>query len=195
MSTLSAASAERLLELVHDDPIVANIKDDDGLEVALQSDRSVLFLLYGSVLTIRDTVARCKARGKTVLVNVDLLDGFTGRDVVIEWLATETEADGILTTKSSLIRAARRHGLCAVQRFFLVDSMSYHQVARVAGQAQPDFLEILPGCVPRVLSWLNEDIGLPMIAGGLVCDKADVMDALASGAVAVASSNRDVWSM
>lgn len=200
MRTRSRAWSQRLQseavqELLHEDPIVANIKDEDGLEAALRSDRQVLFLLYGSVLDIARTVTRAKEAGRVVFVNVDLIDGFSGRDVVVEWLVENTRLDGILSTKSSMIRAARRHGLCAVQRFFLVDSMSYGQLPRVVGQAQPDLLEILPGCVPRVLTWLKEDTEVPMIAGGLVCDRTDVMEALAAGAVAVASSSREVWEM
>ena len=101
----------------------------------------------------------------------------------------------MLSTKSNLIRAAKRAGLVAVQRFFLVDSFSYHQLPRVVEQAGPDAIEILPGCMPRVITWLRDDTTVPVIAGGLVCDKADVVAALGAGAVAVASSNRDVWGM
>ena len=104
--------------------------------------------------------------------------GGTEADVVVTWLAANTRADGVLSTKSDLVRAARRAGLVAVQRFFLVDSFSYHQLPRVVEQAVPDAIEILPGCVPRVITWLRADTDVPIIAGGLVCDKADVMAAL-----------------
>ena len=36
--------SEAFQELLHDDPIVANVKDDEGLEAVLRSDRQVLFL-------------------------------------------------------------------------------------------------------------------------------------------------------
>ncbi|MFS0729170.1 glycerol-3-phosphate responsive antiterminator [Curtobacterium sp. 1P10AnD] len=74
--------------------------------------------------------------------------GGTEADVVVTWLAANTRADGVLSTKSNLVRAARRAGLVAVQRFFLVDSFSYHRLPRVVEQAVPDAIEILPGCVP-----------------------------------------------
>ena len=47
-----------LLELLADGPVIAAVKDDAGLEAALESDVSVLFLLYGDILTIRDTAER-----------------------------------------------------------------------------------------------------------------------------------------
>ncbi|MEQ3553160.1 glycerol-3-phosphate responsive antiterminator [Pseudonocardia nematodicida] len=191
----AGTTAAELLALLRDDPVVASVKDADGFEAALRSDRPVLFLLYGSVLDVAETVRRGKDAGKIVLVNADLLDGFAAREVVVTWLAAHTAADGILSTKSTLVKAARRAGLIAVQRAFLVDSFSYDQVPRLVEQSKPDLLEILPGCVPRVISWLRDDVGTPIVAGGLVCDKADVMAALAAGACAVASSNRDVWAM
>lgn len=188
-------ASEALLDALADDPVIASTKDDAALTAVLASDRTVVFVLYGSVLDVADVVGRAKDAGKTVLVDVDLLDGFAAREVVVTWIAEHTRADGVLSTKSNLVRAAKRHGLVAVQRFFLVDSFSYHQLPRVVEQAKPDAIEILPGCVPRVITWLREDVTVPIIAGGLVCDKADVLAALGAGAVAVASSNRDVWSM
>jgi glycerol uptake operon antiterminator len=46
-----------------------------------------------------------------------------------------------------------------------------------------------------VIGWLRQDTDLPIIAGGLVCDKDDVVAALGAGAVAIASSDVGVWSM
>ncbi|PCN46753.1 hypothetical protein Csp2054_15610 [Curtobacterium sp. 'Ferrero'] len=188
-------SAAAVLDALRDDPVVASIKDAGALDAVLASDRGVVFVLFGSVLDIADVVARAKDAGKTVLVDVDLLDGFSAREVVVTWLAEHTRADGVLSTKTNLVRAAKRAGLVAVQRFFLVDSFSYHQLPRVVAQATPDAIEILPGCVPRVITWLRADVDVPIIAGGLVCDKADVVAALGAGAVAVASSDRGVWGM
>lgn len=188
-------TAATLMDALRDDPVIASVKDDAALTEVLASDRAVVFVLYGSVLDVTAIVQRAKDAGKTVLVDVDLLDGFAARDVVVTWIAEHTAADGILSTKSNLVRAAKRAGLVAVQRFFLVDSFSYHQLPRVVEQANPDAIEILPGCMPRVITWLRSDTDVPVIAGGLVCDKADVVAALGAGALAVASSNRDVWGM
>ena len=187
--------AAAVLESLQDDPVIASVKDDSALDDVLASDRAVVFVLYGSVLDVVGIVDRAKDAGKTVFVDVDLLDGFAAREVVVTWLAEHTRADGVLSTKSNLVRAAKRAGLVAIQRFFLVDSFSYHQLPRVVEQAGPDAIEILPGCMPRVITWLRDDTRVPVIAGGLVCDKADVVAALGAGAVAVASSNRDVWGM
>jgi glycerol uptake operon antiterminator len=195
MSTIAESRSDTLLQSLADDPVIASVKDAADLEAVLASDRNVVFLLYGTLLDVEGIVQRCKDAGKSVLVDVDLLDGFAARDVVGRWIAERTGADGVLSTKTSMIRAARRAGLVAVQRFFLVDSFSYHQLPRVLAQSGADAIEILPGCMPRVIGWLRDVTDVPIVAGGLVCEKADVLAALGAGALAVASSNHDVWSM
>ncbi|MEU6644566.1 glycerol-3-phosphate responsive antiterminator [Saccharomonospora sp. NPDC046836] len=182
---------ERLLE----QPVIASVKDEAGLDAVVEAEPQIVFLLFGSILTLPDLVERLRAAGKTVLVNVDLVEGLVGRDIAVAFVAERTRADGVLSSKAAIVKAAKARGLLAVHRFFLVDSFSYHNVGKQLAISQPDYIEILPGCVPRVITWLRKDTEVPIIAGGLVCDKDDVLAALAAGAVAIASSNVDVWAM
>lgn len=199
MSQPAATAVRRptptVADLFADDPIVASVKDDEGLRRVLRSDRAVVFLLYGTVLTIESIVATLKAHGKTVFVDVDLLDGFAAREVVVRFIGERTEADGILSAKAPLVRAANGLGLRAIHRFFMIDSLSYRNLPKQVAASRADAVEILPGCMPRVISWLLADVDVPIVAGGLVCDKEDVVAALGAGAVAVASSSTDVWEM
>jgi glycerol uptake operon antiterminator len=181
--------------LLEEHPIVASVKDEDGLKAVLDSECTVVFLLYGSVLNLAEIVATLKRHGKIVLVNVDLLEGFAGKEIVVTYVKEHTAADGVLSSKAPLVRAARERGLYAVHRFFLIDSLSYQNLPKQLRISKADSVEILPGCMPRVIGWVVADIDVPVIAGGLVCDREDVFAALKAGATAVASSNRDVWAM
>ncbi|WP_424216915.1 glycerol-3-phosphate responsive antiterminator (plasmid) [Streptomyces sp. BI20] len=189
---MAAGSLPTLLE---DHPVIAGVNDEEGLRAVLRSECAVVFLLFGDVLTLPGLVARLKAGGRTVFVNVDLVDGFSGREVVVRWVREHTEADGILSSRAPLVRAARELGLFAVHRFFLIDSISYRNLAKQVRGSKPDCVEVMPGCVPRVISWVVADLDVPVIAGGLVCDREDVFAALKAGASAIASSNREVWEM
>ncbi|MBB4689484.1 glycerol-3-phosphate responsive antiterminator [Amycolatopsis jiangsuensis] len=182
-------------ELLLDHPVVASVKDEAGLRAAVDAEPPVVFLLFGSILTLPGLVERLRAAGKTVLVNVDLVEGLVSRDIAVEFVAQQTKADGVLSSKAALVKAAKARGLLAVHRFFLVDSISYHNLGRQLAISRPDYIEILPGCVPRVITWLKADTEVPIIAGGLVCDKDDVLAALGAGATAIATSNVDVWAM
>ncbi len=188
----ATSAADAVLDALRDDPVIASVKDRAALDDVLASDRGVVFVLFGSVLDIAEVVQQAKDAGKTVLVDVDLLDGFSSREVVVTWLAANTRADGVLSTKSNLVRAARRAGLVAVQRFFLVDSFSYHQLPASWSTGRDRDPPGLHAPRDHVAACGHRR---PVIAGGLVCDKADVVAALGAGAVAVASSNRDVWDM
>lgn len=146
-------------------------------------------------MTIHRIVATLKSAGKWVFVDVDLLDGFSSKPVTVDFLNAHTQVDGVLSSKTIMVKAAKAAGLLAIHRLFLVDSFSYHNVSKQVGLSKPDAVMILPGCMPRVIAWVRDDTDLPLIAGGLVCDKEDVLGALGAGATAVASSNRDVWFM
>ncbi|MET7637819.1 glycerol-3-phosphate responsive antiterminator [Streptomyces sp. NPDC005438] len=184
-----------LSDVLEAHPVVASVKDEEDLRAVLRSECSVVFLLYGSLMNVHELVATLTTAGKTVLVNVDLLEGFGSREVVVTYVRERTGAAGILSSKAHLVRAAREAGLFAVHRFFLIDSLSYRNLARQVRLSRADCVEILPGCMPRVIGWVTEDIDIPLIAGGLVCDRQDVFAALKAGATAVASSNHDVWAM
>lgn len=187
-----ASGIEKIL-LLH--PVIASIKDESDLEAVLRVECPVVFVLFGSLLTIADIVSKLKDNGRTVFVDVDLVDGFSNKPVVIDFLREQTQADGVLSTKAPMVKYAKSVGFFGIHRLFLVDSFSYHNVPKQVQLSGADAAEILPGCIPRVLSWLREDTKIPLIAGGLVCDKQDVMGALGAGAIAIASSNRGVWQM
>jgi glycerol uptake operon antiterminator len=173
--------------------IIASAKDESDLDAALDTSARVIFLLYGSLLDLGATIDRVKAAGRICFVDVDLLEGYAGQPVVIEYLACHTTADGVLSAKTAMVKAARDHGLIGGHRFFLVDSRAYRRVEPQTAASGADFIEVLPGCIPRVIKWLREEVKLPIIAGGLIVDREDVRQALAAGAAGVATTNRGLW--
>lgn len=191
-NTAAHSSIEDLL-LLH--PVIASVKSEADAKAVLQTQCPVVFVLFGSILTISSTVETLKDAGKTVFVDVDLIEGFSSKTVTIDFLQANTALDGILSTKAMMVKYAKSKKLASIHRMFLVDSFSYHNLPKQLGISGADAVEILPGCMPRVISWIKDDIDLPVIAGGLVCDKQDVLNALDAGAIAIASSNRDVWKM
>ena len=101
--------------------------------------------------------------------------------------------DGIISTRPTLIRRARHRGLLTVQRAFILDSLSLTSLSGQLEQGKPDFVEILPGIMPRVIAEISARTQVPVIAGGLLRDKADVMAAMRAGAAAVSTSAPSLW--
>ena len=141
----------QLLELLAAGPVIAAVKDEEGLAQALESDVSVLVLLYGDILTIRDTAARVREAGKRVFVHLDLIDGLAAREISADFVARSTSADGVISTKAALTRRARELGLVAIQRIFLLDSMALKNVERHFSRESADLVEVLPGLMPKII--------------------------------------------
>ena len=49
--------------------------------------------------------------------------------------------------------------------------------------------------MPKIIRKITASCRLPVIAGGLITDKEDILLALQNGATAVSSTNRTVWSL
>ena len=184
-----------LLELLADGPVIAAVKDDAGLGAAIESDVSVLFLLYGDVLTIGDVVRRAHDAGKVVFVHLDLIEGLSSKEIAVDFIARNTVADGVISTKAVLTKRARERGLVGIQRFFLLDSMAFQNIERHFAQDSSDLIEVLPGLMPKMIRRVAQVTGKPIIAGGLISDKEDVTGALGAGAVAVSTTAPAVWAM
>ena len=187
------------VETIEAAPIVAAVKDDQGLEKCLTSDVDAVFVLYGDICTISDIVARIKDSGKIAMVHMDLITGLSPRDISTDFIRKYTKADGIITTKGNLISHAKEIGLATVLRYFVLDSMALINIERQAHQnrdSQPDMIEILPGIiVPKMIRKICAKSRVPVICGGLIQDKEDVMNALSAGAAAISTTCPEVWFM
>ena len=147
-----------LLHLLRQNPVIAAVKDNASLQLAIDSECQFISVLYGNICTISNIVKKIKNAGKYAFIHVDLLEGASNKEVVIQFLKLVTEADGIISTKA-------------------------------------DCIEILPGCMPKVLGWVTEKIRQPLIAGGLVCDEEDARNAMKAGVAALSTTNTDVWTL
>lgn len=184
---------------IESNPIIAAVKDDEGLEVALTEDIEIIFVLYGDICSIPTIVDKIKKAGKVAMVHVDLITGLNNsKDVCLDFIKNNTKADGIITTKSNLIQHARELELNTVLIYFILDSLALQNIEKQARSPgiKPDIIEFLPGIVlPKMIKRINKVSRVPIIAGGLIADKEDVMNALDAGALAISTTNRDVWEL
>lgn len=182
-------------EMIAQSPVIAAVKDETGLQRALSSGVQVIFVLFGTVCSIPSLVASIKEAGRIAVVHVDLVAGLSNsQEVTVDFIREHTAADGIISTRQPFIRRAKERGLLSIQRFFVLDSLSLDSIRRPRDRcAEPDLIEILPGLMPKIIRRIVRDASQPVIAGGLITDKEDVMAALSAGAVAVSSTREAVW--
>ncbi|SDB42727.1 glycerol uptake operon antiterminator [Pseudobutyrivibrio sp. YE44] len=187
------------IEKLEANPVIAAIKDDKGLEKAVATDCEIIFILYGDVCTIPGIVSRIKDSGKIAMVHLDLITGLNNtKEISVDFIKNNTLADGIITTKGNLIGRAKELGLYTVLRYFVIDSMALVNIEKQDrhGITQPDVIEILPGIVlPKIIKKVNQVSRVPVLAGGLISDRDDVMNALNNGVLAVSTTNEQVWKL
>ena len=179
--------------LLLDSPVIAAVKDDGGLRTALASDCRVIFLLYGSIVNIEDLVQQIHQSGKVCFVHIDLMDGFSNREAAVDGLVRICHPDGVISTRMPQVRRAQQLGLVGILRAFLLDSMSVATLLQQLESSRPDYVEVLPGILPTVIREITAKTTIPLIAGGLIRGKQDVIQALQAGVTAVSSSSPQVW--
>lgn len=183
---------ETFHSLLNDNPVIAAVKNREGLARALESEAHVVFTLFGTITDIAEITAQVKQAGKLCMVHIDLIDGLAPREASVEYIAAFTKADGVISTKQLLIKAAAAKGLLTVQRFFLIDSMAIENIRKQkVGAASA--IEVLPGLMPKIITQVSGSVSVPVIAGGLISEKEDVLSALSAGAWAVSTTNPAMW--
>jgi len=183
----------RLSEVLRETPVIYAVKSREGLKKSLACEGEMVFVLFGDVLSIAKIVSELKAAGKIVFVHIDLIEGLTSRDISVDFLAQSTGADGVISTKASIVRRAKALGLFTIQRFFVLDSIALLNIEKQIPFENVDAIEILPGAMPKAIQKVAGLTRKPVIASGLINDKEDVMGALGAGATAVSSTNYKVW--
>ena len=77
-------------EALEDSPIIAAIKDDNGLKKCLSSESRVVFILYGDICNIADIVDCVKSSGKIAMVHLDLINGLSSKEIAVDFLKKYT---------------------------------------------------------------------------------------------------------
>ena len=180
-------------EILEDCPVIAAVRDEESLKRSFQSESRIIFVLYGDVCSIPEITERIKAHGKTAMIHLDMVGGLDSREIAVDYIRRFTKVDGIISTKTAQIRRAKELGLYTVFRFFLLDSRSAETIRKQCQLICPDCMEILPGVATKVIARITKHQHIPVIAGGLIADREDVMAALQAGATSISTTKSELW--
>jgi glycerol-3-phosphate responsive antiterminator len=183
----------KLEDVFASSPVITAVKDDTGLRHAMEKDCAIVFILYGTICNIAQIVETVKEHGKLAIVHVDLIMGLGSKEVAVDFIKENTQADGIISTKPGLVKRAMELGLIGGQRAFLIDSIALENTRKQLASFRPDFMEIMPGMMPKILRLIRETSSVLLVAGGLLSDKQDIMAAFQAGVDAVSTTKEDLW--
>ena len=180
---------QRFYDALQDCPIIAAVRDEAGLDACLASDVRMVFTLFGDVCSIPTIVDRIRAANKFAVVHLDRVTGLASKEVAVDFIRQSTRADGVISTHTNLIQYAKSLGLFTALRAFLIDSIALDNLV-AASRIRPDALDILPGLMPPMIRRVREQTGLPALTGGLITQKAEILQALEAGALAISTTAR-----
>lgn len=181
-------------ELLELNPIIGAVKNEEGLEAVAKSECEIVFLLNGDILTLKNKIRYLHKHGKKVFVHIDMISGISSSPIIVDYIKNESNLDGIITTKTNIVKRALELNINVVQRFFFIDSMSLENAIDSLKKIKPQAIEIMPGIAPKIVNKINKVYpNIPIICGGLIDEKEEIISALSSGASAVSLSKTDMW--
>ncbi len=172
--------------------VIAAVRTENDFKDAIASSVKCIFLLSSNILTIKEQLDYAHNANKKVFVHLDMSEGI-GRDNAGVAFLAKAGVDGIISTRTGIIRAAKEYGLPSVQRIFAIDYQATQTSTNTVGTLRPSYIEIMPGVMPKVIKRFTQNTDVEIIAGGLVETFEEVEAAKKSGAVAVSTSNKSLW--
>ncbi len=172
--------------------IIAAVRDRDELVSALSSSVETVFLLKSDIMELPLTVEAVHEKGKTLFVHMDFADG-VGKDSSGCLYLKNIGVDGIISTRTNILKTAREKGMKTVQRVFIVDSHSIATAVDTIEKTSPDMVELMPAIATKAITFFKNRISVPIIAGGLIESEEEVKSALLAGASAVSTGKVNLW--
>ena len=167
-------------------PVVSSMKRmerfiDSNLKVCVLQDIHISLLEY-MIKTLHD-------HNKLALVHIDMVHGISSDEHGTEFLCQRLRADGIISSKSRIIETTKKNKKIAIQRMFLIDSKSIERGIETLQKSQPDIVEVMPAIAYKIIPYINKSINIPIIGGGLLKNKEDIIEGLSAGCVAFTVSD------
>ncbi len=171
-------------------PAIREFKDIERFNKLDYSTCVVLDTHIGHLTNILDLL---KASGKKAYIHIDLIKGLSGDEAAVEFIVQKYKPEGIVSTKPKLIKRGSQLGVKTILSVFILETMALKRSFTLIQQADPDYVEVLPGIASKVINEVKANSHKPIIAGGLIETVAEVEAAIAHGAELITTSNKDLW--
>lgn len=185
----------KIREILERNPVIPAIKDNDTFQAALNSNNEIVFVIMSNIIDIKNICDKLKEKEKIVFIHVDMIDGLNSSNIGVDYIVNNIKPDGILTTKSNVVAHAHKNNIKVIQRFFILDTISYEKALQNIKENKVLAVEIMPGLMPKIIKKISSQIYQPVITGGLVAEKEDIINALNFGALSVSTTNIKLWNI
>jgi glycerol uptake operon antiterminator len=173
--------------------IIPAMQKMEDLEKLMVSNYTYIIVLEVHVSRLKPIFQMAQAHNKKLILHMDLVHGLKSDEYATEFVCQELKPFGIISTKSSVILKAKQKGVTAIQRVFLIDSYALEKSYKLIEKTKPDYIEVLPGAIPQMITEVKTQLKIPIFAGGLIRTMEEVQNALNAGAEAVTTSRKELW--
>ncbi|TDL34970.1 glycerol-3-phosphate responsive antiterminator [Jeotgalibacillus sp. S-D1] len=171
-------------------PAIRSMKDFDKM-LTYSFKYGVFLDLHVGML--KSVFEYARSEGKEMFLHMDLIQGLANDEHATEFVCQSIKPYGIISTRGSVIKKARQLNVRAIQRTFVIDSNALKRSVQLIQKNDPDYIELLPGVVPKVIERIRDSTGKPIIAGGLIDTPSEVEAAISAGASAITTSSHTLW--
>ncbi|MCD8845979.1 glycerol-3-phosphate responsive antiterminator [Mammaliicoccus sciuri] len=171
-------------------PAIRSMKD---MEKFFKMDYERCVLLDTHIGHLQGILEQMKKHQKEVMLHIDLIKGLSNDEAAVEYVIQQYKPHGILSTKSKIIKRAKKLNTLTILRVFILDSTALSRSIELIKQSDPDLVEVLPGVATKVIKEISDKTGKRIIAGGLINTKEEIDLAIESGAQYVTSSDIAIW--
>lgn len=173
--------------------ILPAIRKIEDFEKMLDSSYTYGVFLDLHISRLKSIFQLAEKHQKKMFLHIDLVQGLKSDEYATEYICQEVKPYGIISTKGNVILKAKQKGVKATQRIFILDSNSLEKSFSLIERTQPDYIELLPGLMPKVIANVRNRTNKQIFAGGLIDTIEEVEQAIAAGAAAITTSNKALW--
>lgn len=178
-----------------DKVVIASVTKENQLEKVLKykDNLKAVFILTGNFINIKEYVKLYQSNGIDVYIHVEKIKGLKLDDFGFKYIKQSIQPEGIITTKMSHVKLAKKNDIFVIQRFFLADHDMKENIINTAKVSQPDMLEMMPTITSFLIESIQSKVKIPIIMGGLVDSETYLTQALEDGALGVSTANKEMW--
>jgi len=179
--------------MFYNQQIIPAIPNHQALKKFIESGYTYGILMNFQLAQLKLLVDACHKANKKVLIHSELIKGLSHDEFGAIYLIQELQVDGLISSKPKVIELCKKRNVIGIFRFFLKDSISLEQSLAITKKIEPVYLEVLPAAGTRLIQFIKDQVNAEILMGGLIQNKEQIQQCISSGAIAVTTSNTDLW--
>ena len=173
--------------------VIPAISSHKKLKDFLDSDLVYGILLNFQLAQLEDLIKQMKERHKKVLIHSELIKGLASDEFGAIYLIQVLNVDGIISSKPKVIEVCKKRGVIGIYRFFIKDKISLEQSLEIGRRLRPEYVEILPAACYELIDEIKRAVNANVLMGGMIRSKNEILRCFEHGAIAVTTSDSELW--